>query len=51
MAFGSARTTSKSGNIVKPIPDVNPFNPQTIIFGKAAIDMKKFLKNGHFIQV
>lgn len=44
VADASANTRSNSGNMETEMPEVNPLTPQTRSFGKAASDIKKFLK-------
>lgn len=44
LADVSAKTRSKSGNIVTQMPEVKPFKPQTRSFGKAASEIRKFLE-------
>lgn len=43
-AEDSAMTRSKSGNIDTEMPEDNPLTPHTKSFGKAASEIKKFLK-------
>lgn len=44
VADESAKTRSNSGNIEQAMPEVKPVSPQTINFGNAAMEIKKFLK-------